>query len=480
MRDLHCAHLQLDAASPALGPHVIRIDGDRIDAVVPAAPASPRLLALPALTNAHDHGRALPTTAYGGGGKPLETWIAYLALLPPIDPYLTAAVSLSRSALGGVGAVMMHYTRAQGLTDLPTEAAEVARAARDVGVRVGFAVAMRDRNPLVYGPSEPILAALSPHAREEVQRRYLRPPLSVEEQIALVEAVAASAANPMFDVQYGPAAVQWCTHELLEAIADASRRTGRRVHMHLLETSTQRAWLDANYPDGVVAFLDRIGLLSPRLTLAHCVWARPDELDLIAARGATISVNTSSNLHLRSGVAPLKEMVTRGCRVALGIDGTALDEDDDALREMRLAHLLHQGIAFATDVGRPAMLQMAFHNGRLSVTNRDDGGGLAAGMPADILVLDWDAVDSERLRTDIDPQDRLFASTTMRHIHELIVAGRPVVRAGRVLGVDYPAMRDDMLARLRADMGQSAAFAAALPELERSVASHYRSQSPCC
>ena len=267
---------------------------------------------------------------------------------------------------------------------------------------------MRNRNPLVYGPSEPILAALSSQARDEVQKRYMRPPLPVDAQIALIDAVASAAANPMFDVQYGPQAVQWCTHDLLEAIADASKRTGRRIHMHLLETSTQRAWLDANYPGGIVKFLDSIGFLSPRLTLAHCTWARPDELELIASRGVTIAVNTSSNLHLRSGIAPLKEMVKRGCRVALGLDGSTFDEDDDALREMRLAHLLHQGVAFTTDVDRPAMLRMAFQNGRLSVTNCDDGGALAAGMPADVLVLDWDAVDAERLRPDLDPQDLLF------------------------------------------------------------------------
>jgi cytosine/adenosine deaminase-related metal-dependent hydrolase len=432
------------------------------------------------LTNAHDHARVTSTTAYGGAGKPLETWIPYLALLPSVDPYLAAAVSLSRSALGGAGAVMVHYTRVQGLTDLATEVAEVARAAGDVGVRVGFAVAMRNRNPLVYGPSEPVLAAMSPQAREEIRQRFLRPPLPVEAQIELVDAVAAVAAGPMFDVQYGPQAVQWCTHELLEAIARASERTGRRIHMHLLETSTQRAWLDANYPDGIVKFLDGIGFLSPRLTLAHCTWARPDELELIAERGATISVNTSSNLHLRSGIAPLKEMVKRGCRVALGLDGSTFDEDDDALREMRLAHLLHQGVAFATDVDRPAMLRMAFQTGRLSITNRDDGGTLAAGEPADILVLDWDAVDAERLRADLDPCDLLFARTTMRHIHELIVAGRSVVREGRVLGIDYPAMRDELLARLRAMMGQSVPLAAALRELERAVAAHYLAEAPCC
>ena len=63
---------------------------------------------------------------------------------------------------------------------------------------------------------------------------------------------------------------------------------------------------------------------------------------------------------------------------------------------------------------------------------------------------------------DLDPRDLLFSRTTMRHIHELIVAGRTVVRDGQVLGIDYPAMRDELLARLRADMAQNAALAAAL------------------
>lgn len=438
------------------------------------------MLALPALVNAHDHARTVSSTSYGAGGKPLETWIHYLAFLPSIDPYLASAVSLSRSALGGAGTVMVHYTRVQGMTDLPTEVAEVARAARDVGVRVGFAVAMRNRNPLVYGPSEPILAALSSDAKAEVEKRYLSAPRSVKEQMALVDAVADVAASPTFDVQYGPQAVQWCTHDMLEAIAEASQRTGRRIHMHLLETSTQRAWLDANYPDGIVPFLDRIGFLSPRLTLAHCTWARPDELELLAARGVTIAVNTSSNLSLRSGIAPVREMVRRGCRVALGLDGMTLDEDDDALREMRLAHMLHHGVAFRIDVDRAAMLKMAFQTGRLSVMNKDDGGVIAPGAPADLLLLDWDAVDTEQLRSDLDPRDLLFSRTAMRHIKELIVGGRSVTRDGQVLGVDYPAMRDELLARLRSSMAQNAALPGALRELEHAVARHYQSDAPCC
>ncbi len=40
----------------------------------------------------------------------------------------------------------------------------------------------------------------------------------------------------------------------------------------------------------------------------------------------------------------------------------------------------------------------------------------------------------------------------MRHVHELIVAGRPVMRDGAVLGIDYPTMRDDMLTRRQSNL----------------------------
>ena len=176
----------------------------------------------------------------------------------------------------------------------------------------------------------------------------------------------------------------------------------------------------------------------------------------------------------------MAEMVRRGCRVALGLDGLALDEDDDGLREMRLAHLLHGGTGFRVDVSRADVLAMAFKNGRRSVLNTEEGGVLASGQPADLLLLDWNAIDDDRLRDDLDPLDLLFARTNSRHVHELIVAGRSVVRDGRVLGVDYPAMRDTLMAQLRSAMARSGAFAFALGHLDRAITKHFASEPPCC
>jgi cytosine/adenosine deaminase-related metal-dependent hydrolase len=333
---------------------------------------------------------------------------------------------------------------------------------------------------LVYGPSEPLLAALPLDIRDAVAARYLRRPMTPRDQIELADLVASAAAGPNFEVQYGPNGVQWCSDPLLTAIAEASASSGRRVHMHLLETRYQRAWADQNFPGGIVRHLDAIGLLSPRLTLAHCVWARPDDLELLAERGVTIAVNSSSNLVLRSGIAPLAGMLAKGCRVALGIDAGALDDDDDALRELRLAYLLHAGTGFKVAVGRQAMLRVAFANGRFAVTNVDDGGMILPGAPADLLLLDWSVLDDDRLVDDIDALDLLLARATARHIRELIVAGRTVVISGKVTGVDFPAARDEVVAQMRAGMSENSAVARALPTLERAIAAHFESDYPCC
>ena len=478
MRAINCTHLL--TGTGVANNQTIEIDGERISALRASAMApKPRLLAMPALVNAHDHGRAVRTSSIGASGKPLEAWLQYLALFPSVDPYLAAAVALGNSALGGAGIVMMHYTRAQGFTDLPTEVTEVARAARDVGVRVGFAVSMKDRNPIGYGPPEPLLDALPKDAREEIVSRFVRPPLAPKDHIKLVEDVAAAADGPTFNVQYGPNGVQWCSDALLEAIAEASSLSGRRIHMHLFETRYQRGYLDQLYGGDAVKFLDSIGLLSPRLTLAHCVWARPDELELLAARGVTISTNSSSNLKLRSGVAPVAKMFGCGCRVAMGIDGGALDDDDDMLRELRLTHLLHLGSGFTPKVNENDMLSAASKTGRLSVTNSAQGGIIEAGAPADLLLLDYDALDDDALRDDLDPVDIVFSRATARHMCELIVAGRTVVQDGRVLGIDLEAARKEVMLRMRAGQPAMASFAAALSHLDRAMAEHMERQFSC-
>src|SRR6478609_6601416 len=137
--------LAVPGQRPAQHGAEIRIHDGRITAGYPAEPTGNGLIAMPGLANAHDHARTFRTSALGAFDRPLESWLFYLGLVPGLDAYRSAATSLGRSALRGVGRVMVHYTRMQGLTDPIREVRAVAQAAADVGVHVGFAVNLRDR-----------------------------------------------------------------------------------------------------------------------------------------------------------------------------------------------------------------------------------------------------------------------------------------------------------------------------------------------
>lgn len=452
--------------------------GDKFSSIAYAPHAGPRRLVLPGLANAHDHVRPLSPTSFGGAGKPLETWLLRLLAMPSADPYLAAAAAFGRAARGGCVSVMGHYTRWHRGNPSADEAAEVARAARDVGVRMAFAPALRDINPLVYGATEPVLDAMPEAAQAELAPLMTRAALPVAEQLAMADACAEAVEGPLVNFQYGLAGVQWCSEALMAAVAEASARTGRRVHMHLLETKYQRAFADATWPDGMVRHLKDIGLLSPRLTLAHCVYARPDELDMIAEAGATIVTNASSNLHLRSGIAPIGAAWQRGCIIAGGVDGSALDEDDDALREMRLGHLLHGGWGFDEIVSRAQWLAAMAANGR-AANGAPGSGTLDAGESADCLVLDLDRLDRDAVMP-VDPLDLLFARANASFIDEVFVGGRKIVAGGCVTGIDLEAIESELRSRYRRDMSKNAGFLTAWPDVERAAASFYRDRLGCC
>lgn len=442
-----------------------------------ASPATgPRCLILPAFVNAHDHARPR-ASSFGAVGMPLEGWILRTVLGTPVDPYLAAAAAFARAAQAGCAAMMVHYTRPSGTMPLVEEARAIARAAGDVGIRIAFAIAVRDQNPIVYGDSEPVLAALAGDDRSTIEQLFVRAPMSPKAYIELTDAIAAAIAGPKVDVQLGPAGVQWCSKPLLEAVAENSAQTGRRVHMHLLETIYQRRWAEQYFPGGIVRYLRDIGLLSERLTLAHCIHARPDEIEMIAASGARIVTNFSSNLHLRSGLAPIAAAHERGCAIAVGVDGLALDEDDDILREMRLVQMMHGGLGFKRGWTVPEFFALAIRNGRRAV-GAPGTGELAVGAPADFVSIDLDRLERDQI-LDADPLDLLFARGNASLVDRLVVDGRTVAKAGRCLGVDLPAIEQELRGIHRANCATYAHVLRAWPRLSNALQHWFEAQLTC-
>jgi DUF1009 family protein len=83
------------------------------------------------------------------------------------------------------------------------------------------------------------------------------------------------------------------------------------------------------------------------------------------------------------------------------------------------------------------------------------------------------------LRDDIDALDLVLTRATARHIRELIVGGRTIVKDGSVIGVDADGARADVLHRMRHAMRDKATLAAVLPLLEREIAKHFEPNPSC-
>lgn len=404
---------------------------------------APDTLALAALVNTHDHGYGLPPLAVGAPDDALECWIHGLANRPATDPKLEAMVAFGRMALTGIGTTV-HFHNSGRRDRVLEEAGPVAEAAKAVGIRVAFSSPIADRNPVVYGDHDQ-LAALG-YVPAAGAPAY---PLGAE-QIAAAKAVAAEHGSDTFNVQLGPIGPQWCRPETLEAIAATSAETGMRVQMHLLETERQRQYLDSIWPEGPVRRLDTLGLLSPRLTVAHGVWLREDECALLAERGVTVAVNSSSNLRLRSGIAPVAHFLAAGLNFGLGLDGGGLDDDQDMFRELSLFQRLQSGMGLVQQMPVERVLASALRGGFRAFDGSNDYGTLRDGARADVVVVDLARIRQDILHDTVPLADVVLARARRRDVRDLMVAGRRVVADGRLAGFDFVAAEAELVAQARA------------------------------
>jgi cytosine/adenosine deaminase-related metal-dependent hydrolase len=438
------------------------------------AGAGSGLVALPALVNAHDHGRGLHHLAFGARDQMLELWRVALYAHPPIDPYLSAALAFGRLVRAGVGSVV-HVHSSIIVDRLAADAEAVARAAKDVGIRLAFVVPLRDCRTIAYGDDDDLVARHDPRDQTAIRDTWLYDFPKPPEYMALVRDIAARIESRTVTVQLGPNSPIACTDALLEATADESARSNRRIHTHLLETSTQEKWADATYARGLVRHLDELGVLSRRFTGAHGVWLKPAECELLAERGCSIAVNTSSNLRLRSGIASVSNFLKAGLGFGFGIDSFSVDDDDDAFRELRLTHWLHSLTQSPAPLTPDRLFHAALDVGYTAVTNRGDYGRVEVGAPADLVVLDYDAMGYDVIADMADEMDVLLTRATTRYVRDVYVDGRQVVAEGRVLGIDLAAVEKEVLAQARA---AGAHMRSLRPVMERSQATldtYYRS-----
>ena len=349
------------------------------------------------------------------------------------------------------------------------DAIAICRAARDVGIRLSFVVPMRDQMTLGYAPDDDLLRRHDPRDHDLIRRTWLYPFPSPAEYMDVCESRRGGLRRPD---GHDPVRTEQPLR-LLAMRCSSDWRPHRPATGAAFRRICWRPTPSANGPTRPIkvascAHLDELGLLSPRFSGAHGVWLRPDGLRSARRTRRRRSRSTPARTcGLRSGIAPVGQFIKSGLDFGIAIDSFSFDDDDDAFRELRLTHWLHS-MSYAEHPLTPARLFGAALKAGFRIANNADGYGvIEPGAPADLVLLDYDAMAYDAMAGMVDELDLLLTRACNRFVERVYVAGREIVRDGKVLGIDFDAVEAELLARARAERAYMDAMR---PVLKRSQA----------
>ena len=162
------------------------------------------------------------------------------------------------------------------------------------------------------------------------------------------------------------------------------------LHIHLSETAKEQEDSFRLHKLSPTGYLESLGMLSPKVLAAHCVWMSEKDIELLALHDVKIVHNINSNLKLASGYKfKYKEFKDAGLTVTLGTDGCASSNNLDMLEAMKTAALVQK--AWREDptvMPLNELMDMATVNGAKALDL--DCGSIEEGKLADMVLIDID------------------------------------------------------------------------------------------
>jgi 5-methylthioadenosine/S-adenosylhomocysteine deaminase len=406
---------------------------------------------MPGLVNSHHHVGLTPFQL-GSPDYPLELWFASRLGARAVDPYLDTLYSAFEMLESGITTVQhLHGWRLGPAARVIAVADQILKAYQDLGMRVSYSFALRDQNRLVYAADAEFVKRLPAPLATELAAWLHAQTMSYQDHLDIFTDLRERwHSRERSRIQLAPANLHWCSDAALQALQTYATRYGVGMHMHLLETAYQKAYAQRRTGTTAVRYLYDMGFLGPHLTLGHGVWLTEDDIDLVAETGTMICHNASSNLRLRSGVAPLNHFLARGVRVALGLDEAGINDDRDMLQEMRLVLRLHRVPGMEDIVPTsPQVFQMATEYGAQTTGFAQTIGTIAPGKAADLVVMNWPQIASPYLAPDTSVVDAVVHRGKPSGVETVLVAGEPVLQDGQCTRVNKAEVLAELAASLR-------------------------------
>jgi 5-methylthioadenosine/S-adenosylhomocysteine deaminase len=385
----------------------LRCEGDRIAALGPGVEpeADDELIdalgmaLIPGLVNAHTHAGMTLFRGYADD-LPLMEWLE--RHIWPVEKRMSDEDVYWGTRLA---CAEMIRTGTTSFWDMYWHADAAAQAVEDAGVRAVTAA--------------PLIDDADPDKSE-------RACADADRSLDRIAAAGGSLARPGF----APHAIYSVSERSLNWVAERAAELDIPVQIHLSETADEVEHCVAEHGIRPAELLDRCGLLSERVVLAHGVHLGDSELELISDRGATVVTNPVANLKLAvGGPFPYLRARDRGVRMGLGTDGPGSNNSLDLLADAKAFALLQKN-----EASDPAAVT-ATETLEIATGQRSPllgGRPLEAAGTADFLLVR--AGSPELALGQLDAGLVYAASGSI--VDTTVVAGRVLMRRGLIEGID--------------------------------------------
>jgi cytosine/adenosine deaminase-related metal-dependent hydrolase/ribose/xylose/arabinose/galactoside ABC-type transport system permease subunit len=211
-----------------------------------------------------------------------------------------------------------------------------------------------------------------------------------------------------------------------------ARETGARITTHVgVGTYGQ---------DAKVQEMGEAGLLGPDTTYIHCTTLNETEIQMIVDTGGTVSLASPVEMMMGHGMPPIQKFLDRGLRPSLSVD-VETNVPADMFNQMRSVLTLQRAVAASQGKGPVTMrevLEYATIEGARANGLESKTGTLTPGKQADVILLRTDRMNTTPLN---DPVTAVVTSMDTGNVDTVIIAGRVMKQNGKLLHVDWDAVK---------------------------------------
>jgi cytosine/adenosine deaminase-related metal-dependent hydrolase len=199
--------------------------------------------------------------------------------------------------------------------------------------------------------------------------------------------------------------------------------------------------------EGKVQEMGEAGLLRDDTTYIHCTTLNEIEIQMIVDTGGTVSLAAPVEMMMGHGMPPIQKFLDRGLKPSLSVD-VETNVPGDMFTQMRSVMSLQHALAYerqlagdgksperitTRDVLAYATIEGARANGLAHKT-----GSLTPGKEADVIML---RTDKPNVFPVNDPIGAVVWSMDTSNVDSVFVAGKPMKRNGKLLHVDWSAVK---------------------------------------